>query len=154
MTSFRLLFITGLFSLLLTACKDKQAAPSQLADKTTTDSIAKPKVDIKVNRHYDEKGNVIGFDSTYSSYYSSINNDTLKMDSAFRDFDRYFRTQHQALFNKGFNDVFFNDSLGYPDFFHKDFFSQRYLLNDRYFRQMMTQMDSVKNKYYHDHPRR
>src|SRR5688572_1129317 len=33
------------------------------------DTLDKPKVNIKVNKHYDDKGNLIGFDSTYSSFY-------------------------------------------------------------------------------------
>jgi hypothetical protein len=43
--------------------------------------MIKPKVAIKVNRRFDEKGNLIGFDSTYTSYYSNISGDTAQMDS-------------------------------------------------------------------------
>jgi len=147
---YSLLPFIGLLLIFLTACKDKSSAQQSMKSQDTTGSLSKPKVDIKVNRHFDDKGNMIGFDSTYSSYYSSIQGDTSRMDSVFRDFDQYFRKQHQAIFNNRFNDVFFKDSLRYPDFFHDDFFSQRYRLNDRYFRDMMSQMDSIKNKYYRD----
>jgi hypothetical protein len=146
--------------LLMTACQDKSTAQTSVpkgadgshvaSGKNQLDTLNKPKVDIKVNRHFDEKGNVIGFDSTYTSYYSSVQGDTIKMDSMFSDFNSYFNKQHRSLFNDHFNNLFFNDSLMYPDFFHKDFFSQRYKLNDRYFRDMMTEMDSVKNRFYRE----
>ena len=144
--------------LLMTGCQDKSTAQSKAiksieekaTSKTRNDTLNKPKVDIKVNRHFDETGKMIGFDSTYSSYYSSVDGDTTQMGSMFKDFNTYFKKQHQSMFDDHFNDVFFNDSLMYPDFFHKDFFSQRYSLNDKYFRSMMSEMDSVKNKFYRD----
>ena len=53
------------------------------------DSI-QPKTDIKVNKEYDEKGNLIRYDSSYSYYYSNIENDSLLGDSIFSDFQNYF----------------------------------------------------------------
>lgn len=117
---------------------------------TATDSLQKPKVSIKVNRRYDDKGNIIGFDSTYSSYYSTIKGDTTKMDSLIRGFDRYFNHNRSFFFDNQFNSLFFNDSQRYPDFFHKDFFLKRYELNDRYMRDMMERMDSVKNHFFYE----
>ena len=148
----------GLSILLMTACQDKSTAQSatdgskqsKVTAQARGDSLKKPKVDIKVNRHFDEKGNMIGFDSTYTSYYSSVDGDSAKMNSMFKDFNTYFKDQHESIFDDHFNNLFFNDSLMYPDFFHKDFFSQRYKLNDKYFREMMSEMDSVKNKFYRD----
>jgi hypothetical protein len=49
---------------------------------------------------------------------------------------------------------FFNDSLLYPDFFHKDYFMKRYELNDDYFRNMMERMDSIKNRFYKEQSRK
>lgn len=112
------------------------------------DSANKPKVNIKVNKHYDDKGNVIGFDSTYTSFYSNVQGDTARMDSLMHSFDQYFKRDHFPLFNGELNRMFFNDSLRYPDFFHKDFFMKRYELNDHYFRDMMERMDSIKNRFY------
>jgi hypothetical protein len=112
------------------------------------DSTNKPQVNIKVNKHYDDKGNVIGFDSTYTSFYSNVQGDTARMDSLMHSFDHYFKRDHFSLFNDELNRMFFNDSLRYPDFFHKDFFMKRYELNDHYFRDMMERMDSIKNRFY------
>jgi hypothetical protein len=116
----------------------------------SSDSVKKPDIKIQVNRTYDDKGNVIGFDSTYSSFYSNVQGDTVRMDSLMKSFDTYFGRQHSQLFDKQFNNLFLKDSLAYPDFFHQDFFMKRYELNDRYLRGMMRRMDSIKNRFYKD----
>jgi hypothetical protein len=112
------------------------------------DSTHKPNIDIHVNKHYDKNGKIIGFDSTYTSYYSDIKGDTARMKMLFKDFDNYFGKRHAPLFQNDFNRLFFKDSIFYPDFFHNDFFLKRYELNDPYMRRMMKEMDSVKNKFY------
>jgi hypothetical protein len=114
------------------------------------DTVGKPDVNIQVNRRFDDKGNLIGFDSTYSSYYSNVNGDTLHMDSLMKSFDTYFDRHHSRLFDRQFNTLFFKDSTRYPDFFHDDFFMKRYELNDLYLRGMMQRMDSIKNQFYND----
>jgi len=116
-----------------------------------SDSVNKPKVNIQVNKRYDGKGNVVGFDSTYTSFYSNVDGDTLKMDSLMRSFDSYFDIGKTSFLSRRFDSLFFNDSLRYPDFFHDDFFLKRYELNDLYFRDMMRRMDSVKNNFYRQH---
>ncbi|HEY9007675.1 hypothetical protein [Ohtaekwangia sp.] len=135
--------------LMLSSCHEKSNGQVSENHTTAKDSI-KPKVNIQVNRHYDDKGNVIGFDSTYSSYYSNIPGDTARMDSLMHGFDRYFNQQHSSFFRNEFNPLFFNDSLRYPDFFHNDFFLKRYELNDAYMRNMMQRMDSIKNQFYRE----
>jgi hypothetical protein len=141
-------------TMLCSSCHEKSNAQnSDLKSSTASvarDSLDKPKVNIQVNKHYDDKGNLVGFDSTYSSYYSSVKGDTSKMDSLMHRFDRYFNTNHLSFFNNEFNALFFKDSLRYPDFFHEDFFRKRYEMNDAYFKDMMQRMDSVKNKFYRE----
>lgn len=141
--------------LLFSACNEKTKGQDAAVLEKNKSSIAqdstnKPKVNIKVNKHYDDKGNVIGFDSTYTSFYSNIEGDTARMDSLMNSFDRYFNRDHFSMFNHEFNSLFFNDSLRYPDFFHDDFFMKRYELNDPYFRDMMNRMDSIKNHFYRE----
>lgn len=151
-------FTTGSFGIamvvlviLLSSCHEKTNGQSAELKKYQTDSLPKPKVDIKVNRRYDEKGNMIGFDSTYTSYYSNVGGDTAQMDSLMGSFDRYFRQDHSSFFRNQFDPLFFNDSTRYPDFFHDDFFMRRYELNDSYMRGMMQRMDSIKNNFYKEH---
>ena len=146
-------------ALLLCSACDKPSEAQTLADdnkKTTAraDSLDKPKVNIKVNRHFDDKGNLVGFDSTYSSFYSNIGGDTMMMDSLMNSFDRYFYRDHSSMLNRHFNNLFFNDSLRYPDFFHRDFFQKRYELNDAYMKDMMRGMDSLKNQYFYEQSRK
>jgi hypothetical protein len=141
-----------ILSILFSSCNEKSNGQDRAELKQEKlqpqDSASKPKVNIKVNKHYDDKGNVIGFDSTYTSFYSNVQGDTARMDSLMRSFDQYFKRNHFSLFNDELNRMFFNDSLRYPDFFHKDFFMKRYKLNDHYFRDMMERMDSIKNRFY------
>lgn len=133
----------------------EQVAQEDTKDKSTAinDTLNKPNVNIQVNRRYDEKGNLIGFDSTYSSFYSNVKGDTAEMDSLMHSFDTYFFRNHSSFFDRQFSPLFFNDSLRYPDFFHKDFFMKRYELNDQYLRRIMQSMDSIKNRFFQEHSR-
>lgn len=147
---FWIFLIGALF--ILSSCHEKSSGQhsAELKKEQSADSLNKPKVNIKVNRHYDDKGNVVGFDSTYTSYYSNVSGDTVQMDSLMSRFDRYFNLNHSSFFRNEFNPLFFNDSLRYPDFFHDDFFRKRYELNDEYLKGMMQRMDSIKNEFYRD----
>jgi hypothetical protein len=129
-----------------------QNADAQNKDQAVmaSDSLNKPKVNIQVNRHYDDKGNMIGFDSTYSTFYSNLQGDTVKMDSLMHSFDRYFDRNHSSFFNRQLDPLFFEDSLRYPDFFHDDFFLRRYESNDAYMKRMMERMDSIKNRFFYE----
>ncbi len=141
------IFLASL-SLMLSSCHESTKGQDNEAISQDTVSKNQPKVSVKVNRHYDDKGNVIGFDSTYTSYYSNIEGDTSRMDSLMKSFDSYFDRKHSNIFRDEFHSLFFNDSTRYPDFFHNDFFLKRYELNDHYFRDMMNRMDSIKNGFY------
>lgn len=143
--------------MLVLACQDKTSGQtSQMENDTTsvsTDGLNKPKVDIKVNRHYDSAGNLIGYDSTYSSFYSNAEGDPRRLDSAMRGFDTFFKRYHSRDFDREFNLLFFNDSLRHFDFFRNDFFRKRYELNDQYMRGMMQRMDSIKNHFFREQER-
>jgi len=148
---FGLLLVLLLF---LSSCHEKMRGQNpeekNRISSVAKDSLKKPKVNIEVNKRYDDKGNVIGFDSTYTSFYSNIQGDTARMDSLMGSFDRYFRRDHSLFFDNQFNSLFFKDSTRYPDFFHDDFFMKRYELNDYYLKDMMRRMDSIKNHFYHE----
>jgi hypothetical protein len=152
---FGLLLVLLLF---LSSCHEKTHEKNpegkNRISSTAKDSLNNPKVNIKVNKRYDDKGNVIGFDSTYTSFYSNIQGDTARMDSLMDSFDRYFRRDHSLFFDNQFNSLFFRDSTRYPDFFHDDFFMQRYELNDHYLKEMMSRMDSIKNHFYFERSKR
>lgn len=144
----------------LTSCDKKTTDEPVTGDETKShtatmsDTVNKPKVNIQVNRRYDGKGNLIGFDSTYSSFYSNRKGDTAEMDSLMHSFDRYFQRSHSSFLDRQFNPLFFNDSLRYPDFFHNDFFMKRYELNDQYLKETMKSMDSIKNRFFQEHSKK
>jgi hypothetical protein len=155
----RSIFLTLLAFLALvgTSCRQDTRAQDKTSlrenSRAESDSTNKPKVNVQVNRKYDDKGNLVAFDSTYSAYYSNIKRDTSQMDSLMKRFDAWFGNNHLSLFDKQFNSLFFRDSSRYPDFFHNDFFMKRYELNDPYLRDMMQRMDSVKNRFYREGPK-
>ncbi len=112
---------------------------------TLTARIDTPKTEVRVNKEYDANGNLIAYDSTCSSFYSSHNADTGLMDSLFRDLEPRFNRRFPLKNDPGFNDLFFRGSLLYPDFFRK-----RMEMNDRWMRQMMAEMDAMKNNYFRE----
>ncbi|MBU1011398.1 MAG: hypothetical protein KKG99_00210 [Bacteroidetes bacterium] len=73
-----------------------------------------PKIEIKVNKEKDDKGNVIRFDSTYSYSWHGENMSQELMDSIFNEFKM----------NGHLKDFFKNDIFG-NDFFDHDFLSHR-----------------------------
>jgi hypothetical protein len=125
----------------------------QRNEKTETSTIhrngkGKPEVTIKVNKHFDKKGDLVSFDSTYTSYYSSSNVNKKMMDSLVEAFKKPFSKQFPLMNDKYFKTLFFTDSLINGDFFHEDFFRKRMELNDEYMREMVEQMDEFKNEFF------
>ncbi|MBK8340204.1 MAG: hypothetical protein IPK99_09570 [Flavobacteriales bacterium] len=141
----------AVMTMTLSACNGQAQHPK---NPTQADTLAAridtPKTEVHVNKQYDANGNLIAYDSTYSSFYSSHNTDPAQMDSLFRDFRPRFDRRFPFLTDPGFNDLFFRDTLLYTDFFHDDFFRKRMEMNDRWLRQMMAEMDSMKNGYFRD----
>lgn len=140
----------ALVTMCLAACTGRaQQHPGNTIDADTTRADT-PRTEVRVNKEYDANGNLIAYDSTYSSYYNSRNADPAYMDSLFRDFRPGFREQFPFLKDPGFNDLFFRDSLLYPDFFHNDFFRKRMDMNTRWMEEIMARMDSLKNAHFRD----
>ena len=131
----------------LSACNgqaEKKQTPT-VADRSIQ-AVDTPHVDVRVNKQYDAQGNLISFDSTYTSIYRGQHGPA-DMDRVFQDFKPRFGTRYPFLNDPGFNDLFFNDSLMHQDFFHDNFFRKRMEMNQRYLEQLMSRMDSVKNAY-------
>ncbi|MBI2281883.1 MAG: hypothetical protein HYU68_14505 [Bacteroidetes bacterium] len=146
----KLIYIVTFSLLLLSSCEaqSEKGIPSGKSKNKIETLEQEPRFNIRVNKKYDEFGNQIGFDSTYTLYYSNIEGDTTLMDSLFNQFNPFFKNYYSDVFNKQFDKLFFNDSLFYDDFFHTDFFRKRFEINDEYFKKIMEDMDSVKNEFY------
>lgn len=106
-----------------------------------------PKVDIKVNKQYDEQGNLIGYDSTYTYSYSTSDGDFVVGDSVFDQFKSFFN--HNQIFSNDpfFSNFFFEDSLSNDFFFNDDFFFDRFQKNMQEMDKFFGEMDSIKNSY-------
>lgn len=112
------------------------------------DSVNEPKEDIIVNKEYDEEGNLIKYDSTYTYYYSNIDDDVILEDSIFNDFRKMFDIHYPFSHKPSFDNLFFTDSLMQFDFYKKDFFTERFRKNLQQTEKMFQEMDSIKNKYF------
>lgn len=148
----QLVHVLAVMSMALTACNGQaqQHQQNTVEEDTITAQPNTPKIEVRVNKEVDANGNLIAYDSTYSSYYSSRHVDPARMDSLFQDFKPHFNRQFPFMSDPGFNDLFFRDTLLYPDFFHNDFFRKRLERNERWMQQMMAEMDSMKNGYFRD----
>jgi hypothetical protein len=131
-------------SVILTSCNgQKKTEKAELSKETIN-----PKTNIIVNKEYDDKGNLIRYDSTYSSYYSNIKNDSLLGDSVFNNFKDYFNQNYGFSNQPYFNNFFFEDSLLKYDFYKRDFFSNRFENNMEHMDHLFMEMDSLKNSFF------
>lgn len=141
--------IIMIFLMLIISCNAQDKKEKLKTVNTEQKKEGNPKLDIKVNKTYDSKGNLVKLDSTYSYFYSSKGRDSAKvsLDTAFSRFKSYYSTKAPGLINKNFNEMFFNDSLLKYDFGNKDFFSKRFELNYNKMNSLFFKMDSLKNEF-------
>lgn len=133
----------------LSACNGQPTTDGSTASVDTLAANSDtPQVDVRVNRQYDEHGNLIAYDSSYTSVYRSHRGDAVFMDSVFKDFMPGFSMRYPFLNDPGFSSLFFPDSSFHRDFFDQDFFQKRMEMNQRYMQRMMEQMDSLKNHHF------
>jgi len=132
--------------------KESRAAnTSSLFNLTRTDSVpTNPKVDIKVKKKYDKKGNIIGYDSTYSYIYVSPGGtkQDINLDSLMQKFKPMFFGQGGNLLQDPLEEFFNNDSLVNQNFFDNHFFENQFNQNMFDFRAMVQKMDSLRNEFY------
>jgi hypothetical protein len=83
----------------------KKNTKPEIKNKISSETLGtNPKVQVNVNRKYDNKGNLIRFDSTYSYFYSTRGLDSTRtsVDTAFRNFRNTFPFKWQNEFNSIF----------------------------------------------------
>jgi hypothetical protein len=134
-----------LYFTLLTSCS---AQDNNQLSNAADSSANKPQTKIIVNKEYDEQGNLIKFDSTYSYFYSNIEQDSSFADSTYSIFQSDFFNRFPNVQKPFLNDLFFDDSLLTYDFYKDDFFSNRFKLNRKRFDKLFEGMDSLKNEFY------
>jgi hypothetical protein len=131
-------------SLLFNACNGQNIKNEQKEENKKP----KPETNIKVNKHYDEEGNLVRYDSVYTYYYSNIEGDTVMRDSIFEAFKKSFNKSYPFSTDSYFEDLFFEDSLLMYDFYKDDFFRSRYYHNPFKMNELFREMDSLKNKFF------
>ena len=131
----------------LTGC-NAQNAPKD-SETAGSDTVkVQPDINIKVNKEYDENGNLIRYDSTYTYVYSNIDGNVQLQDSIFNEFMKHFNDHFGITDDPFFNNFFFTDSLLQYDFYKKDFFHNRFNDNLDLIDKMLREMDSLKNEFY------
>ncbi|MGQ7869101.1 hypothetical protein [Sunxiuqinia sp. sy24] len=136
---------TTLLLFLLSSCSGQPRSDQM----ESLDSIT-PKTDIVVNRQFDENGNLIRYDSTYTQFYNSVEQDSLMADSILNEFKDRFNLQYPFSDRSYFNDFFFQDSLLQYDFYKKNFFYERFQNNMKRMDSLFQEMDSMKNRFFMD----
>jgi hypothetical protein len=131
----------------VTGCKGQKRTTSN-NNTMASDSANKPKVDIKVNKKYDSKGNLVQYDSTYTYFYQSpaLGSRQIHSDSLLSEMKQMFHTRYDSFFLGHLNDIFFRDTLLKYDFLNSDYFSKRFEMNKPLFNDLFRDMDSMKSE--------
>lgn len=122
MKKFILLVVVGLLSL---GCNAQQ---NETKNKHTKDhkneQVEQPKGSWKVNKTFDENGNLIRYDSIYSwsSDHRFKDLSAIQRDSLMEAFKSRFFTDFSGFENEGFDTIFSQDSLFSRRFFNDEFF--------------------------------
>ena len=115
--------------------------------------IEQPKGTWKVDKEYDEKGNLIRYDSIYSWSSTDKFNDLSaeNRDSLIKSFESRFFRNFSHFENDGFPDFFAQDSLLRQRFFNDDFFNSEFGKDfmdiDKVMQQMMERQKRFLEKY-------
>lgn len=138
------LIFTIAVTLILNSCNGQENKKESISDTKKHE----PKENIKVNKEYDEQGNLIRYDSTYTYFYSNIEGNQIAEDSIYDNFQKMFGTNYPFSSKSYFDDLFFEDSLLKYDFYKKDFFSERFKQNMQHMDKLFWEMDSIKNQFF------
>lgn len=137
-----------MLSIVMFACKGQEAENKSSNETEKKEENVKPQTSVVVNKEYDEDGNLVRYDSTYTYYYSNIEGDEKLADSLFNEFKTYFHSKYPFSYKPFFNDLFFEDSLLQYDFYKNDFFEERFKLNMERMEKLFQEMDSIKNEFF------
>jgi hypothetical protein len=141
------------FALLLlagaTACNGQAEKKKEAGNHSYQVTPGRPQGSWKVNKHYDDKGNLIGYDSTYVWSYSSRNGQVqdVNADSVMAAFRKQFDVQFPSVFSHSFGEPIWNDSLFHRDFTGPDYFINKWESDFFDMRKMMERMDSLRNDF-------
>lgn len=143
-------------SFLSLSCNGQKNDTKQAEIKEDETTVEQPKGTWKVEKEFDENGNLIRYDSIYSwSSNDKLNNlSILDKDSLLQSFKSRFFTNFSDFENQGFDDVFSEDSLFNKRFFNDDFFGsdfgKDFMDIDKIRKQMIERQKKFLEKYQSD----
>ncbi|SDH34630.1 hypothetical protein [Winogradskyella thalassocola] len=151
MKKYALLCMIGLLSV---SCNSQQNDSKQAEIKEKEGKIvAQPKGSWKVDKEFDENGNLIRYDSIYSwsSFDDMDNLSAVDKDSLLQSFKSRFFANFSDFENRGFDNIFSKDSLFSKHYFNDDFFGsdfgKDYMDLDKIRQQMMERQKKFLEKY-------
>ncbi|MDO5988458.1 hypothetical protein Q4Q39_13680 [Flavivirga amylovorans] len=146
-----LLLLTVLLSV---SCNGQKSETKKEEPKNSKNNIVEePKGAWKVDKEFDENGNLIRYDSIYSwSSDSKLNNlSSIDRDSLMQSYKSRFFSSFSKFENQGFEDVFSQDSLFSKRFFNDDFFGSSFGKDfmdiDKIRQQMIARQKKFLEKY-------
>lgn len=141
-----------LAAFLSTSCNSQETINKDERNKDNKAATTEtPKGSWKVNKEFDEAGNIIRYDSIYS--WSSGDNlnelATFDRDSTLKSMQsRFYRNFSQFDFDKeGFGDLFAEDSLFTKQFFNNDFFENDFGKDFMDIDKMHERMESMQKRF-------
>ena len=140
----RIIICTILLSFFLTSCNGQKKVDQALNKMDTI----KPQTNFSVHKEYDEYGNLISVDSTYTYFYSNIKNDSILEKQLFNNLKFDFSNRYHSIDSLLMKDFFSGDPFKMEDFYTNDFFENGFLLQQKGIREIFKEMDSLKNRYY------
>jgi len=108
----------------------------------------KPETNISVKKKYDENGNLVSVDSTYSYVYSNIKNDSALKNKILKKFRNEMKGKMPFINDNFFNDILSKKDSLFDDFYTNDFFKNHLKNEDEVIKKMFKKMDSLKNEFF------
>ena len=134
-----------LLSLFLTGCKGQVSeTPKEMADN------GEPKVDVRVEKEYDDDGNLIRYDSTYSYFYSNFADNPVVADSLLNRFKTMLGEQYNFFKDPFFDEFFFQPPTIKDNFYTDDFFQKQFRDHLGQMEKLFMEMDSLKNRFFEE----
>ncbi|SDB31570.1 hypothetical protein SAMN03097699_0661 [Flavobacteriaceae bacterium MAR_2010_188] len=151
MKRYFLLFMIGLLSVSCNGQKNDTRKTEIIESEGKV--VEQPKGSWKVDKEFDENGNLIRYDSIYSWSSDGKLDDlsVLDKDSLLQSFKSRFFTNFSDFENNGFDEVFTKDSLFSKHYFNDDFFGSDFgkdFMNiDKITQQMIERQKKFLEKY-------
>ena len=135
--------------LLIVSCHGQEHQKEQLTESKDNMAQEEPEGSWKVNREFDEDGNLIRYDSIYSWSSSNYDKNLAKIDrdSLLQSFKSRFSQGFSPFNEEGFNHFFADDSLFTQHFFDDDFFQSRLGKDFMDLNQMQKHMEAMQQKF-------